>query len=138
MKEEEVRKITNDFRALQAHVSKWEDAERMLAKTLDKFGRIDMLVSNAGVLPAGHDGTKLAVMEIAEDGRNSVIDTNLNGPFDYAKALSASMMAQRSSKIVNLRSSRAFSGLVASVPYAPVKTGVFCMLCRSCQGTWSR
>jgi len=124
---EEVKAITSDSLIIQTDVSKWDDAQRMAAKTVAKFGRIDILVSNAGIHPLVN-GLKRTLLEIDEVGWDEVIDVNLKGQFNCVRAVAPTMMAQRSGNIVMLSSSTALSGLVASVPYAASKAGVIGMM----------
>lgn len=124
---QEVGAITTDFIVVQADVSKWDQVQRLVEKTLEKYGRIDILVNNAGILRVNENGEKLTLMEIDEQHWTDVMDVDLKGSFYCIKAVAPTMMAQRSGKIVNLSSSTALSGLVASIPYAAAKAGVMGM-----------
>lgn len=83
--------------ALRVDVSKWEDVDNMVNLTLQKFGKIDVLVNNAGIL--GPVGT------LAENDANQWIKTvnvNLIGTFLCCRAILPIMIKQRKGKIINL------------------------------------
>ena len=65
------------FVALQADVASATDRERLIASTLEQLGRIDALVSNAGVAPL----VRADITETSEDSFDRVLKTNLYGPF---------------------------------------------------------
>jgi len=62
--------------ALAADVSKSAEVERMVGETVERFGKIDVLVNNAGLL-----GPRVRIEEYPEDEWREVIDANLTGPF---------------------------------------------------------
>ncbi|MFS4092186.1 SDR family oxidoreductase [Streptomyces sp. AF1A] len=74
--------------------------EAALAAGLDEFGRIDVLVNNAGLLTPGG----VRSHELSEDDWNLVIDVNLNGTWRCCRAVLPHMVAQRSGTIVNTAS----------------------------------
>src|ERR687893_478917 len=78
---EEVEDTGAEVLALAADVSKGADVERMVGETVERFGRIDVLVNNAGLL-----GPRVRIEEYPEDEWREVIDANLTGPFLVSKA----------------------------------------------------
>ena len=84
---EEVANITGDFMVVQIDVSKWEDVERTAEKTLEEFGRIDILVENAESFPAGKKGKSPPLMEIDEADWNHVLDVDLKGHLCCVRAV---------------------------------------------------
>src|SRR5918993_6052009 len=78
---EEVEDAGAEVLALAADVSKGADVERMVSETVECFGRIDVLVNNAGLL-----GPRVRIEEYPEDEWRKVIDANLTGPFLVSKA----------------------------------------------------
>ena len=62
-------------------MSKGADVERMVGETVERFGKIDVLVNNAGLL-----GPRVGIEEYPEDEWREVIDANLTGPFLVSKA----------------------------------------------------
>src|SRR5829696_1809990 len=79
---EEVEDAGAEVLALGADVSKSADVERMVGETLERFGRIDVLVNNAGLL-----GPRVRIEEYPEDEWREVIGANLTGSFLVSKAV---------------------------------------------------
>lgn len=75
--EERRVKLEQRFVALQANVASASDRDRLVASTLDQLGRIDALVSNAGVAPL----VRADITETSEESFDRVLRTNLYGPF---------------------------------------------------------
>jgi len=87
-----------DAIAVQADVSRSADVADLVAATMDRFGRIDVLVNNAGVMI-----TK-GVLETSEDDWDRTIDINLKGPYLCSKAVAPIMIRQGGGTIVNMSS----------------------------------
>ncbi len=104
--------------AIQADVSRPEDAGRMVKEAVGHFGRLDILVNNAGICPR----TPVLEMDVAEWDR--VLATNLRSVFLCSKAAAQIMKAQGGGKIVNVTSGRGVSGMNGSAHYAASKGGV--------------
>jgi NAD(P)-dependent dehydrogenase (short-subunit alcohol dehydrogenase family) len=77
----EVEEAGAEVLAVAADVSKGADVERLVGEAVGRFGRIDVLVNNAGLL-----GPRVAIEEYPEDEWRRVIDANLTGPFLVSKA----------------------------------------------------
>src|SRR5215210_5525666 len=77
----EVEDTGAEVLALAADVSKASDVQRMISETVGRFGRIDVLVNNAGLL-----GPRVGIEEYPEEEWREVIDANLTGPFLLSKA----------------------------------------------------
>ena len=84
--------------AVQADVSRSDDVRRLVAEAVDRFGRIDVLVNNAGIMV-----TK-SVLETTEDEWDRTIDINLKGAYLCSKAVAPVMLGQRSGTIINISS----------------------------------
>ena len=84
--------------AVQADVSRSTDVVRLVEQTLDRFGRIDVLVNNAGVMVAK------GVLETTEADWDVTIDVNLKGAYLCSKAVAPVMIRQGSGSIVNMSS----------------------------------
>jgi NAD(P)-dependent dehydrogenase (short-subunit alcohol dehydrogenase family) len=77
----EVEEAGAEVLAVAADVSKGADVERLVGEAVGRFGRIDVLVNNAGLL-----GPRVAIEEYPEDEWRRVIDANLTGPFLVSRA----------------------------------------------------
>ncbi len=104
--------------ALQADVSQAEQVDNLIKQTLDKFGRIDVLVNNAGITK----DTLLLRMKLEQ--WQAVIDLNLTGVFLCTKAVSKTMLKQRSGRIVNIASVAGQMGNPGQANYSAAKAGV--------------
>jgi 3-oxoacyl-[acyl-carrier protein] reductase len=108
--------------ALEADVRSFEAAHRLAAEVLAAWGRVDVLVNNAGISqPKG-------LLEITEEEWDLTIETHLKGAFNWCKALAPSMLAQRAGRIVNMSSVSAHTGAgtaaVSKSAYCAAKAGI--------------
>lgn len=71
----------------QADVSSLDEGQRLLGQVLDRFGRVDFWVNNAGVAPA----SRLDLLETTPESWDRVLSTNLRGPFFLTQAVAAAM-----------------------------------------------
>ena len=90
----------------------------MVARTLDQFGRLDIVVSNAGVLFAGD------ITEFPADRWRLVLDVNLYGYFLVAKYAARPMKAQKSGSIIQINSKSGKKGSYKNSAYAASKGGL--------------
>jgi 3-oxoacyl-[acyl-carrier protein] reductase len=104
--------------ALQADVSQEAAVEAMVAQTIAQFGRIDVLVNNAGITR----DTLLLRMKL-EDWQ-AVIDLNLTGVFLCTRAVSKVMLKQKSGRIINITSVAGQMGNPGQSNYSAAKAGV--------------
>lgn len=104
--------------ALQGDVSQPDQVENLIGETKSKFGRIDVLVNNAGITR----DTLLLRMKL-EDWQ-AVIDLNLTGVFLCSKAVSKLMLKQRSGRIINIASVAGQMGNPGQANYSAAKAGV--------------
>lgn len=107
--------------AVQADVSKSENCDELVAKTLEFCGRIDVLVNNAGITRDG------LIIRMTDEQFDQVIDTNLNGAFYMIRAVSKQMMKQRCGRIINISSVVGVVGNAGQVNYAASKAGIIGM-----------
>ena len=102
----------------QGDVSNFEDAEKMTKEIIEEFGRIDVLVNNAGI-------TKdCLLMRMKKEDFESVINVNLIGTFNVTKNIVPYMMKQRSGRIINMASVIGISGNAGQANYAASKAGI--------------
>lgn len=107
--------------AVQADISKEEEAKKLIEEAVKHFGRLDILVNNAGITKDN------LMMRMSEADFDSVIDINLKGTFFCMKHASNVMLKQRSGKIINISSVVGITGNVGQVNYAASKAGVIGM-----------
>jgi NAD(P)-dependent dehydrogenase (short-subunit alcohol dehydrogenase family) len=113
----EVESVGAQVLALAADVSKSADVERLVGAAVERFGRIDVLVNNAGLL-----GPRIMIVEYAEDEWRRVIDANLTGPFLVSKAVIPRM--PEGGSIVNVVSGVSVEGRPEWGAYSVSKFGV--------------
>lgn len=99
-------------------VSKLDATDKMMNDGFDKFGRIDVLVNNAGI-------TKdQLLLRMTEKEFDDVIRVNLKGTFNCIKSISKRMLKQRSGKIINMSSVIGITGNIGQTNYSASKAGV--------------
>ena len=113
-----IREAGGECIAVQADVSQTVDVDRLIKTTLDHFGKINILVNNAGIT---RDSLLLRMKEADWD---AVLATNLKGVFLCTKAVSKGMLKQRSGVIVNISSVVGLSGNAGQANYAAAKAGI--------------
>lgn len=104
--------------AVQGDVSKTEEVDTLIKTTLEQFGRIDVLVNNAGIT---HD-TLLIRMKLEQ--WQEVIDLNLTGVFLCTKAVTKLMLKQKQGRVVNIVSVSGQIGNPGQANYSAAKAGV--------------
>ena len=102
----------------QADVSDYPQVKRMVANILEKFGKIDVVVNNAGIVRDGF------LMLMPDRDWNDVLAINLNGVFNCSKAVSEPMISQRNGIIINIASLSGITGLPGQANYSAAKGGV--------------
>ncbi|MEX1255597.1 MAG: SDR family NAD(P)-dependent oxidoreductase [Dehalococcoidia bacterium] len=118
---EEVERAGRRGVAVEADVTKRADTDRLAQVALDAFGRIDVLVNNAG---KSYTGDR-ALWEIDEAEWYHVIDVNLNGVYQCCRAAILAMLAaKRSGRIVNISSTAGRVGMAYYGAYSATKFGV--------------
>src|SRR3972149_8014434 len=110
-----------------ADVRDFKSLEAMVAATVAKWGRVDCLVNNAGIV-ADSQGKNMS-----EDQFDRVIEINLKGVFNCTKAVVNTMLAQQSGVILNASSIVGLYGNFGQTNYAASKAGVIGMV-----KTWAR
>ena len=104
--------------SLQADVSQPEAVDNLIKETLAKYGSIDVLVNNAGIT----QDTLLMRMKLEQ--WQAVIDLNLTGVFLCTKAVTKTMLKQRSGRIINIASVAGQMGNPGQANYSAAKAGV--------------
>jgi NAD(P)-dependent dehydrogenase (short-subunit alcohol dehydrogenase family) len=108
--------------AVACHVGQWDDLERLVDSAYDEFGRIDVLVNNAGMSPVYPDPAS-----VTEALYDKVFDINLKGPFRLTALVGTRMTAQASGSIINVSSTGSLRPSATVIPYASAKAGLNAM-----------
>ena len=95
-----------------------ESCEAIVKAALDEFGKVDILVNNAGITRDN------LLMRMDAEEWESVIDTNLGGPFWMTRAIARPMLKARSGRIINMSSVAGRMGNVGQANYASAKAGL--------------
>ena len=104
--------------ALQANVSKEDDVDDLVKTVLERSGRLDVLVNNAGITRDG------LLMRMKTSDWQAVIDLNLTGVFLCSRAVARPMLKQKSGRIINITSVVGLMGNAGQANYAAAKAGV--------------
>ena len=105
-------------KAYAVDVSDYEAVKLVAAEILQEFGRVDILINNAGVT---RDGLS---MRMSLEDWDTVIDTNLKGAFNFTQAIERAMIKQRSGRIINISSVIGLIGNAGQANYAASKAGL--------------
>jgi NAD(P)-dependent dehydrogenase (short-subunit alcohol dehydrogenase family) len=101
------------------HVGRWDDLERLVEAAYGEFGRVDVLVNNAGVAPVYS-----TLAEVTEELFDKVIAVNLKGPFRLSALVGERMVAGEGGSIINVSSTGAVRPTGDIVPYSAAKAGL--------------
>lgn len=116
---------------VKTDVSLKRDVVQLRDRTLDAFGRIDVLVNNAGVnMPSPFE-------DLAEEAWEKVMGINLKGVFFCSQIIGREMIKQRSGAIVNIGSLSAHYAFPDGGAYGPAKSAVI-MITKQCAMEWAR
>ena len=118
---EEIEKLGCKGLAVKADVASHDDAENMVQTVVREFGRLDIMVCNAGI---NWDGV---IWKMSEDQWDTVINVNLKGYFNYNKAAAMVFKDQKSGKIVNISSINGLRGKFGQTNYSASKGGEIAM-----------
>lgn len=104
--------------AIQVDVTQRESVDEMVQNTLSRFGRVDVLVNNAGITQDAQ------LRKMSEDAFDRVVDVNLKGVFNCTQAVVPAMLEQGSGVILNASSVVAANGNFGQTNYVATKAGV--------------
>lgn len=104
--------------AIKCDVASMESVTSMVNAVMEKWGRVDVLVNNAGQTADG------LLMRMSEEDFDKIISVNLKGTFNCVKAVTSIMMKQRYGRIVNLSSVVGVTGNAGQANYAASKAGI--------------
>jgi 3-oxoacyl-[acyl-carrier protein] reductase len=101
-----------------ADVAKREDADRLVEAAKERYGRLDLLVNNAGITRDG------LLIRMKDDDWDRVMEVNLRGAFLMARAAAKLMVRQRSGRIINIASTAGAMGNPGQANYSAAKAGL--------------
>ncbi len=107
--------------ALEMDVTNYDLVEEVINKILDKMGKIDILINNAGITKDN------LVLRMSQAEWDAVINVNLKGTFNCIKAVSRPMVKQRSGRIVSIASIIGLMGNPGQANYAASKAGIIAL-----------
>ena len=103
---------------VEAEVAHLEQGEAMVKDTIEKFGRIDVLVNNAGITRDG------LIMRMKKEDFEAVVDVNLTGTFNVTRNVIPYMIKQKSGRIISLSSVVGVAGNAGQTNYSASKAGI--------------
>lgn len=104
--------------AVQGDVSNYEDCERFIKEAIEEFGKIDVLVNNAGITKDN------LLMRMKKEDFEDVLNVNLVGTFNVTKNVIPYMMKARSGRIINISSVVGIVGNAGQTNYSASKAGI--------------
>jgi len=115
----EIRAMGRAAITIQGDTSAGREAcDAIVKAAIDEFGKVDILVNNAGITRDN------LMMRMDEEEWESVLDTNLSGPFWMTRAIARPMLKARSGRIINMSSVAGRMGNVGQANYASAKAGL--------------
>ena len=114
----EIRAAGRRAEIFQVDVTKGDDVNSAVEKTLDKFGRIDILINNAGITRDG------LLLRMSEQDWDLVLNVNLRGAFLCTRAVAKAMLKARHGRIVNIASIIGLIGNAGQANYSASKAGL--------------
>jgi len=105
--------------AVACHVGKWHECDALAQRALDHFGRVDVLVNNAGMSPVYG-----SIAELGEELYDKVMGVNLKGAFRLSALLGTAMCEGKGGSIIAISSIAAVMPSPNEIPYAAAKAGL--------------
>lgn len=105
--------------AIACHVGHWDDCGRLVAGTLERFGRLDVFVNNAGMSPLYE-----SLDSVSEELWDKTVAVNLKGPYRLAVLAGTHMVANGGGSIINIGTAGSLVASVNELPYACAKAGL--------------
>ncbi len=116
--EDELRAFGGQVKGYQSDASNHQAAEELIVQVLADFGKLDVLINNAGITKDG------LLMRMSEEQWDTVINVNLKSVFNLTKAAIKTMMKAKSGSIINLTSVVGIRGNAGQSNYAASKAGI--------------
>ena len=118
---EKMSKFDDSFIKIQSDLAADGAAEKLIADTIEKAGRIDVLINNAGIT------ADTLMMRMSDEQFDNVLNTNLRATFKMCRAAIMPMMKQRFGRIINMASIVGVVGGAGQTNYAASKGGIIAM-----------
>lgn len=118
---EEIKAYGVNVLAIAADASDFNAAHDVVKQVVDTFGKIDVLVNNAGITRDG------LIPRMSEAQWDSVLNVNLKSAFNYIQACSSVMLRQRSGSIISMASIVGLAGNAGQANYAASKAGIIAL-----------
>ena len=115
---EEIKAAEGSAVAVVGDVAQMDDAQALIDKTVETYGRVDVLVNNAGITRDN------LLMRMKESDWDEVININLKGTFNCIKSITRQLMKQRSGRIINITSVVGQMGNAGQANYSASKAGI--------------
>ncbi len=120
---DEVRAATGSrAEAIACHVGHWDDCDHLVAETLGRLGRLDVLVNNAGMSPLYE-----SLDAVTEELYDKTLAVNLKGPFRLAVLAATHMAGHGGGSIINIGTAGSLVASTNELPYACAKAGLNAM-----------
>jgi NAD(P)-dependent dehydrogenase (short-subunit alcohol dehydrogenase family) len=116
---DEIRRAGGEAVANYDSVASMAGGQAIVKTALDAFGRVDIVVNNAGIL------RDRMIFNMTEEEWDAVIDTHLKGTFAVTRAAAPLMREQKSGRFINMTSTSGLIGNVGQANYAAAKLGIF-------------
>jgi NAD(P)-dependent dehydrogenase (short-subunit alcohol dehydrogenase family) len=115
---EAIEALGSEALAIKTDVTVSQDINDMVKKTINRFGKIDILVNNSGIYPMG------PFLEETEEEIDRVFDVNLKGVFLCTQAVAREMVKQKKGKIISIASGQGRIGVPMYAHYSASKGGI--------------
>ncbi|MEH6581402.1 MAG: glucose 1-dehydrogenase [Halioglobus sp.] len=116
---EEVRALGAEALAIACHVGQWDSLEAVVDQTIEHFGKIDVLVNNAGMSPVAP-----SLLETSEALFDKIIDINLKGPMRLTALVATKMADTGGGTIINISSVASLKPSPITTAYSAAKAGL--------------
>jgi 3-oxoacyl-[acyl-carrier protein] reductase len=114
----EIESLGHTALSMRTDVADPSEVSQMVEETVAQFGKIDILINNAGIARSG------TLLKLTEQAWDEVLDVNLKGVFRTTQAVARYMIAAKYGKIVNVSSIYGRTGTVGDSNYAASKAGI--------------
>ncbi len=114
----ELAALGRESHSMEVNVANEPSVKRLAQQTFDRFGRLDVLVNDAGIYPCA------LVVDMTEEDWDRTINVNLGGNFLCSRAFIPSMRKQKSGRIISIASGIAYHGAMEGAHYAASKAAI--------------